>query len=518
MRHLLALDAGTGSGRAVIFDETGTQLAAAGREWNHLEEPQYPGSMNFDVEQNWQHLVACIQEVSAQVPDLNIAAISTTSMREGIVLLDEDNREMWACANVDSRAIQEVHELRALRPGIEHEMYLRSGQTLALGAAPRLRWIQRHRPDVYERAVSMVMLSDWVSVRLGARPSVDPSNGGTTGLLNLSQRDWDPEIAHAYEIDSKFLSAPVVEAGTVIGEVSSSVAEATGLKAGTPIVMGGGDALLGAIGVGVVRPGQTAVLGGTFWQQMVMTDHALEDPSGRIRINFHAIPNMWEAEAIVFFPGFAARWFRDAMTPDIKEQAAREKVDPYSLLEAMASTVPPGSNGIIPIFSDAMNYSRWRHAAPSFLNLTVDPQVTSRAAMFRSLQENAAIVSLANLKQISSITGAFPSEVVFASGASKGPVWCQILADVLQVVVRTPVVKEATSLGAVICAGIGVGVYPSFAEASTNLVQIDHTYEPNPANADVYAYLLERWTEAYAAQLDLADRGVTKSMWRAPGE
>lgn len=518
MKHLLALDAGTGSGRAVIFDEAGVQLAAASREWRHTEDPRYPGSMDFAVEQNWQLMVTCIREAAAQVPNLNIAAISTTSMREGIVLLDRNGRELWACANVDSRAIAEVRELRDLRPGIEHAMYLRSGQTLALGAAPRLRWLQRHRPDLYDRAEHMIMLSDWLAVRLGAAPAVDPSNGGTTGLLNLKTRTWDAEIVQAYELDSRFTHTPVVESGTVIGAVSHACAAETGLKAGTPIVMGGGDAQLGAVGLGVVRPGQTAVLGGTFWQQMVNIDHAIEDSSGRTRINFHAMPGMWQAEAIVFFPGFAVRWFRDAMAPDIKTKAASEQRDAYTLLEEMASTVPPGANGILPIFSDAMNYSRWRHAAPSFLNLTVDPQTTSRAALFRALQENAAIVTLANLQQIASITGRFPDAVTFASGAAKGALWSQILADVLQVEVTTPVVKEATSLGAVICADIGIGLHASFAEAARQLVRMERSYTPNPANAAVYADLLERWRAAYALQLELADRGVTKSMWRAPGE
>jgi len=518
MKHLLALDAGTGSGRAVIFDERGVQLAAASREWSHAEDPAYPGSMNFAVEQNWRLIVACIHEVTAQVSNLDIAAISTTSMREGIVLLDRQGRELWACANVDSRAIAEVHQLRALRPGIEHEMYLRSGQTLALGAAPRLRWIQQHQPAIYDQAEQMIMLSDWLAVRLGAAPAVDPSNGGTTGLLNLKTRTWDAAIVQAYELDTRFTRTPVVESGTVIGAVSAACAAETDLQAGTPIVMGGGDAQLGAVGLGVVRPGQTAVLGGTFWQQMVNIDHAIEDPSGRTRINFHAMPGMWQAEAIVFFPGFAVRWFRDALAPDIVAQAASEKRDAYTLLEELARAVPPGAHGIIPIFSDAMNYSRWRHAAPSFLNLTVDPAVTSRAALFRALQENAAIVALANLQQIAAITGGFPAAVTFASGASKGALWSQILADVLQVVVTTPVVKEATSLGAAICAGIGVGLYDSFEAASAQLVKMERTYDPNPANATIYADLLDRWRTAYAHQLELADRGVTKSMWRAPGE
>jgi len=313
-------------------------------------------------------------------------------------------------------------------------------------------------PDYAFSAASMVMLSDWIAVRLGAPPHVDPSNGGTTGLFDLKTRQWAPEIMEACGLRPDLLRAPVAESGEVIGRVSAQAAVETGLPAGIPIVMGGGDAQLGTVGVGAVAPGQAAVFGGSFWQQEVNLAQPLSDPSGRIRMDFHAVPGQWQAEAIVFFPGIAVRWFRDAITPDIKAAALAAGEDPYACLEALAAEVPPGSHGILPIFSDAMDYMHWRHAAPSFLNLGLDPDKFTRAAMFRALEENAAIITLANLRRIADITGSFPESVIFASGASKGPLWSQILADVLQIPVHTRVVKEATALGAAICAGVGAGV------------------------------------------------------------
>jgi autoinducer 2 (AI-2) kinase len=165
-----------------------------------------------------------------------------------------------------------------------------------------------------------------------------------------------------------------------------------------------------------------------------------------------------------------------------------------------------------------MNYSHWRHAAPSFLNLSVDPSVASRAALFRSLEENAAIVTLANLRRISELTHEFPSHVIFASGASKGSLWCQILADVLQIPVHTRVVKEATALGAAICAGVGIGLYSGFSEAVEQVVKEERVYQPDNQKAAIYQDLYERWLAAYPIQLELADRGVTSHLWRAPGE
>jgi autoinducer 2 (AI-2) kinase len=518
MKHLLALDAGTGSGRAVIFDETGKQLAAAQREWTHVEEPGVPGSMKFDWDTNWKIILDCIHEASAQVPALNIVGVAATSMREAIVLYDEAGHEIWACANVDARAVRQVSELRRTHPGLEEEVYRKSGQTYALSAIPRLLWVKEHAPEVYERGTAVVMLSDWIAHKLGAPFTVDPSNGGTTALFNLRTRRWDPSIAESCGIKKELLSPRVFEAGEKVGEVSGEASKTTGLKAGTPIIMGGGDAQLGSVGVGAVLPNQCAVFGGSFWQQEINMALPMIDETGRVRLNFHAVPDVWQAETIAFFPGLVMRWFRDAICPDIKREAAAKQVSAYSLISKMAAEVPPGSNGIIPIFSDAMNYSKWYHAAPSFLNLKLDEKLSSRAAMARSLMENAAIVTKANLQRSTEFTGAVPSQVIFAGGASVDPFWAQILADVLQIPVATRKVKEATALGAAMCAGKGSGVYRSFDEAVTAVVREEALFEPAVRNAGVYEDLFGRWSRAYRAQLQLVDDGITDSMWRAPGE
>ncbi|VTN11905.1 Autoinducer 2 kinase LsrK [Raoultella terrigena] len=169
--------------------------------------------------------------------------------------------------------------------------------------------------------------------------------------------------------------------------------------------MGGGDVQLGCLGLGVVRAGQTAVLGGTFWQQVVNLPQPRTDPEMNIRVNPHVIPGMAQAESISFFTGLTMRWFRDAFCAEEKLVAERLGVDAYSLLEEMASRVPAGSHGVMPIFSDAMHFKQWYHAAPSFINLSIDPEKCNKATLFRALEENAAIVSACNLAQISRFSG-----------------------------------------------------------------------------------------------------------------
>lgn len=113
------------------------------------------------------------------------------------------------------------------------------------------------------------------------------------------------------------------------------------------------------------------------------------------------------------------RWFRDAFCAEEKLIAERLGIDTYTLLEEMASRVPPGSWGVMPIFSDRMRFKTWYHAAPSFINLSIDPDKCNKATLFRALEENAAIVSACNLQQIADFSNIHPSSLVFAGGGSK---------------------------------------------------------------------------------------------------
>ncbi|EEC8209584.1 autoinducer-2 kinase [Escherichia coli] len=457
--YLMALDAGTGSIRAVIFDLEGNQIAVGQAEWRHLAVPDVPGSMEFDLNKNWQLACECMRQAlhNAGIAPEYIAAVSACSMREGIVLYNNEGAPIWACANVDARAAREVSEL-----------------------------------------------------------AVDPSNAGTTGLLDLTTRDWKPALLDMAGLRADILS-PVKETGTLLGVVSSQAAELCGLKAGTPVVVGGGDVQLGCLGLGVVRPAQTAVLGGTFWQQVVNLAAPVTDPEMNVRVNPHVIPGMVQAESISFFTGLTMRWFRDAFCAEEKLIAERLGIDTYTLLEEMASRVPPGSWGVMPIFSDRMRFKTWYHAAPSFINLSIDPDKCNKATLFRALEENAAIVSACNLQQIADFSNIHPSSLVFAGGGSKGKLWSQILADVSGLPVNIPVVKEATALGCAIAAGVGAGIFSSMAETGERLVRWERTHTPDPEKHELYQDSRDKWQAVYQDQLGLVDHGLTTSLWKAPG-
>ncbi len=514
----MTIDAGTGSVRAVIFDTEGKEISISQREWTHKGEKGVKGSMNFDWKEGWKKTAFCIRDAisKAKIDPKEILAVTATSMREAIVLYDGNLEEIWAVANVDSRADKEVRELKERFPNIEEEFYKISGQTFALGALARLLWLKKNRLDIYQKTYKISMISDWVLKKLSGVLASDPSNAGTTGIFSLKKRDWEPEMAKKVGLKSDIFP-PVLESGSVMGKVSKEASLECGLCEDTLVVMGGGDVQMASVGLGVVNGGEAAVIGGSFWQQIVNMNKPIVAADMSIRVNPHVIKGVSQAEAITFFSGLVMRWFRDAFCLLEKIEAKKIGVDAYELLEEMASRVPPGSYGIIPVFSNEMDYAKWYHAAPSFLNLSIDPTICNKASMFRSLEENAAIVSSKNLDKITSFTKISLEKIVFAGGASKGFLWPKILCDVLGKRVKIPKVKEATSLGGAIVAGFGAGVFEDIKEASKKFAKFEKIYEPDMENHQIYKQIAKKWEKAYKKQLELVDEGVTKSMWKAPG-
>jgi len=261
--YFMTIDAGTGSARAVIFDALANQISISQQEWSHLSEDGVDNSMGFDYKKNWQIIVTCIKEAifKAGIKANQISAITATSMREGIILYDKQNNELFGVANVDARAFKEVAWINKKYPNLEKEFYQISGQTFALGALPRLLWVKNNKPEIYEKVASMNMISDWVLTKLSGLIAAEPSNAGTSGIFSLKTRKFESAMASKLDLKDDIFPE-VFESGSVIANVSKKASDETGLHISTKVVMGGGDVQLGSAGLGVVKAGESAVLGG----------------------------------------------------------------------------------------------------------------------------------------------------------------------------------------------------------------------------------------------------------------
>ena len=514
-RYLLAIDAGTGSCRAVLFTEAGQQAAASAREWAHLEPPGVPGGQDFDVEAGWRAIAACVQDAlgGAGASGADVAAVAATSMREGVVLYDRSGREIWACPNVDSRSAEEAAEL--VREGAAEKIYAEAGDWVSITTPARLRWLARHRPDILGAAGSLGMLSDWIVYRLSGAQVTEPSCGSSSGMFTLAQRSWSATIPALCGLPADVLP-PVVDPGTVVGQVTAVAAEQTGLRAGTPVVAGGGDTQLGLLGAGVAS-GEYTVVAGTFWQNTVLLPEPLIDPQARLRTLCHVTPGEWMLEGIGFYCGMGMRWFRDAFCGAEVELARRRGVDPYTVMEEAAAQLPPGSGGVVAIMSNLMNARRWVHASPAFAGFGLGDPASARGACVRALEEAAAYVTRGHRDIITGLTGLRFTEATFTGGAAKGRLWPQIMADVLGVPVHVPVVTESSALGAALCAGLGAGSYASLDELRPELRRRAATYEPDPGAVACYDQRYQAWQVIYDRMLGMSEDGLLSPLWRAAG-
>ena len=514
---LLAIDAGTGSCRAVLFTASGDQVAAEQREYVHRPQPGVEGSRVFDTDANWKLIAECVRSAIAQAGrDASaIQAVSATSMREGMVLYDARGDEIWACPNIDGRAGAEAAEL--VDSGLAQEIYERSGDWVSITAPPRLLWIARHAPDVFAAIAHVGMLGDWIIKRLSGAFITDPSLGSSSGMFDLGRRDWSDRILEICGLD-RGVFPPVVDPGTVVGSVTPDAAQAIGLRPGTPVVVGGADTQLALLGLGVTDPGRFTIVGGTFWQHTIVLDEPLVDPLGRVRTLCHTAPDRWMIEGIGFLCGMVMRWFRDAFCELETAQAQSEGIEVYELLERKAAERPPGSNGVFGIFSNVMQANRWVHASPGFLGFDIDaPARAGRIECFRAIEESAAYVSRAHLRIVQEISALPVEEAVMCGGAAKGHLWPQIIADTLGIPVRIPVVKESTALGAALYAGVGAGLFEDAAAVAAQIARCERTVTPAAPSVRAYDALYEQWSELYRRSLEITDAGLARPLWRAAG-
>jgi autoinducer 2 (AI-2) kinase len=515
--HTVAIDAGTGSCRACVFDADGGVAGSGHREWTHRAEPGVPGSQEFTTGPNWTLICQCVAEAlhAAGLHGGDIAAVSATSMREGMVVWDASGRELWACPNVDSRAAEQA--TRLVRSGQAETIYRTAGDWVAITAPARFLWLADNRPEVLAAAAHVGLLGDWILTRLSGEFVTDPSLGSSSGMFDLASRTWSAEVIEICGLDAAIFP-PVRSPGTVVGSVTAAAAAETGLAAGTPVVVGGADTQLGLVGIGVTEPGSVTVVGGTFWQHTVVLDEPVIDPAARLRTLCHAADGRWMMEGIGFYSGLVMRWFRDAFCADEVARAAGRGMDAYRLMDELAARVPQGANGVVGVFSNVMQASRWVHAAPSLLGFDIgDPARAGRGECIRAIEENAAYVSRAHLEIVADAAGVRSDSIVFTGGAANGVLWPQIIADVLGVEVRVPTVTESTALGAALYARVGAGLDASVDEAAARTVRFGRTLAPDAAAHERYDELYAGFREVNRRMLEMTEDGLLRPLWRAAG-
>jgi len=480
MRYLLGLDVSTTGSKALLIDETGAVVASHTTP-HDLSQPRPLWS-----EQNpsdwWAGMAAAIKVVLGQIDDPGaIQAIGLTGQMHGLVCLDARGEVLRpAILWNDQRTQAECDEIHAT-VGEERFIQLTGNRALTGFTAPKILWVRKHEPDVYARIAHVLLPKDYIRFRLTGGYATDLAGAAGTVLLNVARREWSDEVLRALDIPAEWLP-PVHEGPQITSTVSEDAARQTGLKAGTPVVGGGGDQAAQATGVGAVKPGIVALTVGTSGVVFAPLASYAYEPEGRLHAFCHAVPGQWHFMGVMLSAAGSLQWFRDTLAPG----------EDFGPLTGEAASVAPGADGLV--FLPYLTGERTPHPDPlargAFVGLTARH---SRAHLTRAVLEGVAFGLRDGFELIKNSEAGIIDEVRASGGGVKSPVWRQILADVFGVPLVVAEAIEGAAYGAALLAGVGGGVWPDVATAAERTVKLGERVEPGPHAPDYEAvYALYR--------------------------
>jgi xylulokinase len=486
MAFVIGIDTSTTATKAVVIDEAGVVAAAGAAEYGY-EVPR-PRWSEQDPGLWWDGTVAAIRSALAEaaIDGDDVAAVGLTGQMHGAVLLDAAGAVLRpAILWNDQRTAEACDEIRRA-VGPERLIEITGNDALTGFTAPKLVWVRDQEPEVWARVRHVLLPKDYVRFRLTGEYAIDKADGSGTLLFDLAARDWSSEVLGALRIDPEWLP-PTFEGPSVTGVVSAAAAEATGLRAGTPVVAGGGDQAANAVGVGAIVPGVVALSLGTSGVVFATTETPLRDSAGQVHAFCHAVPGRWHMMTVMLSAAGSLRWFRDALAPG----------ETYERLTAAAGTVPPGAAGLI--FLPYLSGERSPHPDPlargAFVGLTVGHD---RRHLTRAVLEGVAFGLRDGLDQMVAAGMPAPDQVRASGGGTASPLWRQILADVLRAEVATVSTTEGAAYGAGVLAAVGARWFASVDAAADAWVQTTPAAEPG-ADSGRYAEAHALYRELYPA-------------------
>jgi sugar (pentulose or hexulose) kinase len=492
---VVTLDAGTGSGRCVVFDAAGHPIASAQEPFHYrtFNDPAMPLVRGFDLDPDefWGALARCATAAMAQLPaDARVRGVVATSQREGCVFLDADGEVLYAGPNLDARAAIE---------GLELQQHMTSDALHAItGHAPpyifplaRWHWFKKHHDA--GRVATLLMLNDWIAWKLCGSRACEHSNAGESMLYDVARRAWSEEILNTLDVPAAILP-PLCEAGSPLGVVSAAAAAATGIPDGTPVFAGGADTESALLGSGAHRPGQLGAVLGTTSPVQLVTDAPIVDAAGTLWTSCHVVADRWVLESNAGDTGSAYRWLLDLLFGghDAAAHAAAER--------AMA----PFDGGPRPMFChlgpgvfDLRNMNPFQPAGVLFRFPLLHIDRPDRGELLRAFVENVAYAIRGNVDQILAVAGTDPGPILVSGGLTQSPTVLRVLATTLARPLEVARVPESASLGCAILGAVGAGIHPSIADAVAAMTSA-FTVDPDEALAPAFDAGYRRWREMSA--------------------
>jgi xylulokinase len=501
--YILAHDLGTTGNKATLYDSDGKLVASALATYN--TEYAHTGWAEQNPEDWWQAVCTSTQVLLKQVPGLrpdDVACITFSGQMMGCVPLDEHARPLrnaiiWA----DHRAVEQENWL-AEHVSREDVYHITGHRLSASYSLAKILWLRDYQPDIYKATYKFVHAKDAMVARLTGKFVTEPSDGSSMNLYDLEKGNWSAKIVESAGLNPDQLP-DIKRSIDVVGELLPQAAKEVGLVAGTPVVIGGGDGACAAVGAGVWREGAAYnYIGSSSWIAL-STSKPIYDPDYRTFTFGHIVPDMFMPTGTMQAAGASYQWARDQLSP-LEVQAAKQLgISSYELINLSAEKSPVGANGLIYLpYLLGERSPRWNpRARGAFIGLTIRH---TRPDMMRSVLEgvtlNLRVILDAFTKQ-----GAKIEAMRVIGGGARGRFWNRMMADIYGMPVqRLAILEEATSMGAAVAGGVGVGLYKDFS-ISEQMNQIAEVIQPDPEAERAYQKVYPIFEACYKQLLPIYD-------------
>jgi xylulokinase len=483
--YLAVIDVGTTGARSAIFDPQGNLKAISYRKYP--EEKQRPGVLEQDPSMWWSNASSTMKEAlkKGSIPLKEIAAMSVSNQRATTIPVDRDgNPLMRGITWMDPRTSRAIEPLKKK---INRPVGWWTNSSLS-----RILWIKDNQLGIFDKTYKFIQVDGYLYHKLTGKIATDYTNA-FYGIVDIDKMSWSQELADAAGVPIEKLP-DIHPSGTQLGEITSKAAEQTGLPAGLPVIMGGGDVQCSTLGLGITGPGPAKATTGTgTFVHLALEGKPVFDPVGLVFTFPHVIKGKWVLEGPLPGTGYLLEWFKDQFSAHEVHKANETNVDPYEYLIDEANTVDPCANGlvIVPLFT----FAKGAIHGLSFGH--------TRRHLTRAILEGSAYAIRFYLGLMETMKFKC-SEIRVDGGGSKSSLWNQIISDVNGKPVVVPKTTECSALGAAMLAAIGTSIHSSYDEAIKNMVHFVDRKEPAKECQQAYNKMFTIWQNltlgAYSAK------------------
>ena len=496
MSYLVGIDLGSSSIKAVIYDLAGRAVATASRPTQVFNpDPAHPDWAIWKPEQIWGGVAESLREAVSKLDDpKRIRAIAVTGMGMDGVPVDKAGRWLYPFISWHCPRTAPQHAWWLQHVGAEKQFAISGNPLWAINSALRILWMRENEPAILARTDKWLLIEDFVNFMLSGVRATDYSMASNTLLLDQRARRYSDELLALSGIPRELLCDPQ-PSGTRLGEIHAAAAGATGLPAGTPVILGGHDFLCGMLPVGAITPGVVLDVAGT-WEIVTtaIPQPVLTPEVQRMGwwIDSHVARGLYVAMGTAV-AGDMVGWFRREYAPDGELDA----------LMAAARNAPPGAHGamFLPHMSGCTIPVPDPASKGAFIGLR---NTVTKADMTRAVIEGLNYQFLEIINGLRNGVGAPLDKLVAVGGGAANALWMQNKADMLGRAVETPEIEDATPLGAAILAGIGVGLYKNEQDAFRQVYRPGRVYEPDLKLTAFYAERFEIFRKIHPALKEIS--------------